>query len=169
MAWTTPRTWVDNEDVTASLMNTHVRDNLNELRDPGDWTSYTPTIANLSTSTYTATGYYQYVNQSTVVSRISITINTFAGTGTTTVTVTLPVNAKTTGMTSGLSIVGTCMYDPTGATTPAMGVATYNATGTFSVLLNNATAPRTSRWTLDAPAGQAANDTWHFLLTYEAA
>lgn len=28
MAWTTPRTWVASEIVTASVMNTHVRDNL---------------------------------------------------------------------------------------------------------------------------------------------
>jgi hypothetical protein len=32
MAWTTPRTWVAGELVTAGLMNTHVRDNLSELR-----------------------------------------------------------------------------------------------------------------------------------------
>ena len=29
MAWTTPRTWVTGEIVTAALLNTHVRDNLN--------------------------------------------------------------------------------------------------------------------------------------------
>lgn len=29
MAWTAPRTWVTGELVTASIMNTHVRDNLN--------------------------------------------------------------------------------------------------------------------------------------------
>lgn len=29
MAWTAPRTWVTSETVTAALMNTHVRDNLN--------------------------------------------------------------------------------------------------------------------------------------------
>lgn len=31
MAWTAPRTWVPGETVTASLMNAHVRDNLNTL------------------------------------------------------------------------------------------------------------------------------------------
>lgn len=31
MAWTTPRTWVSNETLTAALLNTHLRDNLNEL------------------------------------------------------------------------------------------------------------------------------------------
>lgn len=30
MAWTTPRTWTSSEVVTASIMNTHVRDNFNE-------------------------------------------------------------------------------------------------------------------------------------------
>lgn len=30
-AWTTPRTWVANEVVTAAIMNTHVRDNLSDL------------------------------------------------------------------------------------------------------------------------------------------
>lgn len=30
MAWTAPRTWVTGEVVTASIMNTHVRDNFNE-------------------------------------------------------------------------------------------------------------------------------------------
>lgn len=31
-AWTTPRTWVPGELVTASMMNVHVRDNLNSLK-----------------------------------------------------------------------------------------------------------------------------------------
>ena len=34
MAWTTPRTWVTDELVTASIMNTHVRDNLDALKSP---------------------------------------------------------------------------------------------------------------------------------------
>ncbi len=34
MAWTTPRTWVDQELVTAGLLNTHLRDNLNYLLAP---------------------------------------------------------------------------------------------------------------------------------------
>ncbi len=39
MAWTTPRTWVAGEVLTAALMNTHVRDNENvvkvSIRDDG--------------------------------------------------------------------------------------------------------------------------------------
>jgi hypothetical protein len=34
MAWTTPRTWVTSEVVSATHMNTHVRDNLNALKTP---------------------------------------------------------------------------------------------------------------------------------------
>lgn len=169
MAWTTPRTWTDTETVTASIMNTHVRDNLNELRDPGDWASYTPTVAGYTSVTYTATGYYQLVNQSTVVARVNVTLNTVTTLGSSTITITLPVNAKTTGMVAGVSVLGQAVYDPDGATTPALGVCTYNATGAFQVLLNNATAPRASTLTGAAPSGQAANDRFSFLLTYEAA
>lgn len=39
MAWTTPRTWVDGEVETASLMNTHVRDNLSFLFGDTAWQS----------------------------------------------------------------------------------------------------------------------------------
>jgi hypothetical protein len=35
MAWTSPRTWVAGELVTASLFNTHIRDNESELRTGG--------------------------------------------------------------------------------------------------------------------------------------
>ena len=35
MAWTTPRTWTTGEMVTAALMNTHVRDNLNVVLPGG--------------------------------------------------------------------------------------------------------------------------------------
>ena len=34
MAWTAPKTWADDELVTANVMNTHIRDNLNALKTP---------------------------------------------------------------------------------------------------------------------------------------
>lgn len=169
MAWTTPRTWTDAETVTASIMNTHVRDNLNELYDPGDWSTYTPTVSGYTSVALTATGRYQYVNRSTVVVRVEVTLDTVTTPGSSTITITLPVNAKTTNMVAGVSVMGQAVYDPDGATSPALGVCTYNATGTFRVLLNNATAPRTSTLTGAVPSGQAAGDKFSFFLTYEAA
>lgn len=37
MAWTTPRTWVTNELVTAAMMNEQLRDNLDYLLTPAAW------------------------------------------------------------------------------------------------------------------------------------
>jgi hypothetical protein len=53
MAWTTPRTWVTNEVVTASLLNTHVRDNLAYLFDerPVEYVNYRAGSDYASTST----------------------------------------------------------------------------------------------------------------------
>ena len=34
MAWTTPKTWSADELVGAANLNTHIRDNMNELKDP---------------------------------------------------------------------------------------------------------------------------------------
>lgn len=168
MAWTTPRTWTDTETVTASIMNTHVRDNLDELRDPGDWDTYTPTVSGFTNVAVTATGYYLRPNQSTVLVRVKVTVDTVTTLGSSTITISLPVNAKTTGMTTGFSVLGPAVRDPN-ASNPVMGVATYNATGTFSVLWNSATAPQMSRWTGAAPSGQVAGDDYYFNLTYEAA
>lgn len=45
MAWTSPRTWVAGEVVTASLLNTHLRDNLLAIGSPSiPWTA--PTLTN---------------------------------------------------------------------------------------------------------------------------
>lgn len=49
MAWTTPRTWVAGETVTAALMNAHVRDNLRAIGGFG-WTTFTPSWFSNSTA-----------------------------------------------------------------------------------------------------------------------
>lgn len=43
MAWTSPRSWVPGEVVTAALLNTHLRDNL--LAVGGGWPTWSPTIS----------------------------------------------------------------------------------------------------------------------------
>lgn len=48
MAWTAPKTWVDNSDVlSATNLNTHLRDNLLALTT---WASYTPTWTSTGTA-----------------------------------------------------------------------------------------------------------------------
>lgn len=48
MAWTSPRTWVSGEVPTATVFNTHVRDNLKAIGDP--WTAYTPSLTGSGTT-----------------------------------------------------------------------------------------------------------------------
>jgi hypothetical protein len=55
VAWTTPRTWVAGELVTAALLNTHLRDNLNAVTT---WTTWSPTLTNLSIGNGTQAGRY---------------------------------------------------------------------------------------------------------------
>ena len=51
MAWTTPRTWVAGEVPTAAIMNAHVRDNLNALKDPPQAVAENFNVALSTTST----------------------------------------------------------------------------------------------------------------------
>lgn len=47
MSWTDPRTYVAAEDLTATILNAHLRDNLKALTE---WVSYTPTFTSTGTS-----------------------------------------------------------------------------------------------------------------------
>jgi hypothetical protein len=59
MAWTAPRTWNVGELVTASMMNTHVRDNLSALKTPpSSYVDINTTDFTTSSTSFTAlTGY----------------------------------------------------------------------------------------------------------------
>lgn len=59
MSWTTPRTWVAGETVTAAMLNTHLRDNLNAftpLGDPTVATTYPVTLSATTTNPTLGTG-----------------------------------------------------------------------------------------------------------------
>ena len=68
MAWTTPRTWVTNELVTAAMLNTHIRDNLNYLLNPNGF--FTSSTGTFTTSSATPV---------TVNAALSTTITTYGG------------------------------------------------------------------------------------------
>jgi hypothetical protein len=111
MAWTTPRTWVSGETVTAALMNTHVRDNLSALLPSGTgWT--TPTFA---AGTYTASGSMTWTLASgdvalhkyivigkTVHWHLVLTTTTVAGTPSTGLRVALPAGLTLSGSSRGV-------------------------------------------------------------------
>lgn len=50
MTWTTPRTWSTGELVTASLLNTHLRDNLDALKNPPSASYLADESANYTTT-----------------------------------------------------------------------------------------------------------------------
>lgn len=54
MAWTTPRSWSTGETVTSTILNTHVRDNLNAI--------VSPPYAYIRATTATSVGGSAYVN-----------------------------------------------------------------------------------------------------------
>lgn len=82
MAWTSPRTWIAGEVLSASLLNTHLRDNLLDLNGTSSaWTSWTPTTANLTLGNGTITALYKQVGKS-VIFRINFTLGSTSAVGT---------------------------------------------------------------------------------------
>lgn len=93
MVWTSPRTWVSGETVTAALLNTHLRDNLKALGDA--WTSYTPTLTGMSLGNGTMSARYIQAGH-TLFLRVRIaagTTTTYSGS----VTISLPSGVTTVG------------------------------------------------------------------------
>lgn len=91
MAWTSPRTWLSGETLTAALMNVHLRDNLKAIGDP--WTAWTPTVTAESGTFTTVSGAGRYIAAGKLITfSASITITT-VGTAASSVKFTLPVAA----------------------------------------------------------------------------
>lgn len=158
MSWTTPRTWVAGETVTAALMNAHVRDNLDAIG--GAWTSYAPTFTNFGSTP--TTGYAKYLERGkTIEVLVEFTLNA-SPTGS--LTVSLPVTASSDYSTGLTCIVGA-------VTGLRQGVAFRNAltvlasTTTVNFRSDNTAAP----WNATSPQTWASTDIFQFHATYEAA
>lgn len=89
MAWTAPRTWVAGETVTASICNTHIRDNLKAIGDP--WTTYTPTFTGFTIGNGVVIAKYLQAGKD-VRGEVKITFGS-TSTWTAGFTVSLPVTA----------------------------------------------------------------------------
>lgn len=156
MAWTSPRTWVAGETVTAALLNTHVRDNLKAIGDP--LTSYTPSYTGLTIGNATVTAKYLQAGK-LVIGEVKIvfgsTSSFSAG-----FTVTLPVAAAVINLP-----VGSIYLNDTSAGANRTGAALVQSGGTTVAFIDGAGAlvTNTSPWTW------ANGDTISFPFTYEAA
>lgn len=96
MAWTTPRSWSTGELVTASMMNVHVRDNLNYLL------SRTLFYVIEATSTYTTTS----TTYTAVNAAFNQTVTTSGGTVAIMISGTLSHSAGAVAMAIGVSVDG---------------------------------------------------------------
>lgn len=149
-SWTAPRTWVDGETETATIFNTHVRDNLLAIAQA--WTSYTPAWTSTGTAPAigngTITGAYQQVGKMVLGFRISIVFGSTTTYGTGNYLLSLPV-APTSyrwrfpGVVADSGVADRTMWGRSlggGATTVELVTATGTTTADVFV---TATAPHT--------------------------
>lgn len=171
MAWTSPRTWVSGETLTAALLNTHVRDNLKAIGDA--WTTYTPALTATTTNPTLGTGSSaegRYVSAGKLIIvhyRIAFgTSGTAAGSGT--YLISLPV-APSTAWTN--RHIGSGMAFDSSANAMMPLVVRVNGTASTVVMQFPATWPggTASNVTHSNLFAWAASDEFHGTLTYEAA
>lgn len=131
MAYTTPRTWVTGELVTAALLNAHLRDNLNAALPVGvdAWPTWTPTLTNLTLGNGTVISKYMKVGR-LVTWRFRFTLGTTSAVGTSPQW-TLPVPVASDYSDSGQEIMGSAVFRDA-------GVAAYNG----QVYIQNTAASR---------------------------
>ena len=101
-AWTTPaKDWSTSEVLTAALLDTHLRDNMDYLNQEfvaklGQWTSYVPTWTQSATISKTVT-YSRYIKLGRMVHWQFMLDPTSNGTAANNMLLTLPVNCAQAG------------------------------------------------------------------------
>lgn len=142
MAWTTPRTWVTSETVTASLMNTHVRDNLLALGDVR--TTYTPTLGSWTLGNGSVSGRYIQAGKQ-VIGQIRFSVGSttaFSGGP----TFTLPTASR--ALLTGRDPVGSATLFDNSVNAYRHWVAVLNTTGTIAAVNPDGTGiTPTAPWT----------------------
>lgn len=156
MAWTSPRTWVAGEVVTAALLNTHLRDNLLELNSTASaWTTFAPTLSGFALSgsniRYKQIGKTVHVQ---IDGLISITSTTFS--------TTLPVPAANLAINR---VVGVALGVDVSPSNNYTGLAIGFSGTTVGFISNNSASP----WAPAFPFTWAVSDPFSCQFTYEAA
>jgi hypothetical protein len=155
MAWTSPRTWVAGEVPTASIFNSHIRDNLKALGDP--WETWTPTLTGFTVSASQA-----YYRQAGKVIHASYAA-TLSSAVSATMAVSLPV-AAVRAPAQRLPI-GTVHALDSG-TSRRNGVVCLAVSTTVIEFWSDNTA---TAWAAAAPFTWASGDEIAFSVTYEGA
>jgi hypothetical protein len=144
MPWTTPETFTAGQTLTAASMNI-VSENLTELAGIGSgaWTTYTPTIANLTQGNGTLVAKYAKAGRWTAF-YVSFTLGSTSSVGGAAITVSLPVTAAAIGagaLWGQVVDTGTQNYPmfPIWASTTSLTLAAINAAGTYAVAAGLAT------------------------------
>jgi hypothetical protein len=162
MAWTTPRTWVTGELVTAALLNAHIKDNLNAAFPVAvdAWTSYTPTLAQGATGNISKTvTYAKYMKVGRMVTVNILLAVTGTGTASNFVSVSLPFTAAQAGnLIAGAGWISASSVNYTGA-------AAINSTTTAAIIDDGGGSFLGSS---GFTAALASGNTVSLSLTYEA-
>lgn len=161
ISWTSPRTWVAGETVTAALLNTHIRDNEKAIGDP--WTSYTPTwtgTSNPAIGNGTIAGKYMAAGK-LIHYRIQVTMGSTTTYGTGNWNLTLPVAPA--GLSTFATLGGASGYDSS-ASSAFMLMPIFNGGSTF-ILIN----PSSAGTSATSPFTWASGDILSISGTYEAA
>ena len=156
---TTPRTWVAGETVTATLMNTEVRDALTGIQ--AAWTAYAPTwtaTSNPSLGNGVMTGAYQRIGK-TIFVKIDLSIGTTTTFGSGNWVFSIPVS---TGWNQGVAI-GSGVANTSGGV-KALTVVVNSSASIYLLRASNDTVVSSS-----APGSYAANNYFRFSMVYEAA
>ena len=168
MVWTTPGTWVAGETVTAALLNTHVRDNLNAIG--GAWTSYTSSwgasTTNPSLGNGTLVAAYMQAGKY-VAYRILLTAGSTTTVGSGFYTFMLPTSANTPNAIG----VGSGMFsDSSGALYPIIAYTSSVGTNAIAMIGSPSTGPyaSTGRWSSTATVTIANGDTVGISGIYES-
>jgi hypothetical protein len=144
MPWTTPETFTAGQTLTAASMNI-VSGNLTELAGIGSgaWTTYPPTIANLTQGNGTLVAKYAKAGRWTAF-YVSFTLGSTSSVGAGAITVSLPVTAALVGagaLWGQVVDTGTQNYPlfPIWASTTSLTLAAINTAGTYAVAAGLAT------------------------------
>lgn len=138
MAWTTPRTWVAGESVTASMLNTHVRDNF--LSFGGRWSEFTPSWGASGTNPTIGNGRLlgRYAKAGrTVAMSFELNIGSTTGVGTGTYRFGYPF-ATRSGFTASKDALLGWMYGENVATTAYSFFPRYFSTTQFELVYDAA-------------------------------